>query len=284
MVYGLVDEAGTEGIWSKTIKTRSGLHDTAMRAAIKALEGKRYIMDMKSVEHLNRKMYIKASLKPNEKATGGPWYTDGELDEDFIEAIQTILYNKISDRSFYKSSNTVAAKKPKRMSKIGTDKVASAKTSEAAKALRDAALDPKSKYEEDGERSAKRQKTAREPEKAKHMDRYLPLPAGYQGYPTLQELTRHVENSNVTDTTLTKEEISQLLDVLCFDKKIEKVVAGPAGVAYRALRRSAREIEDGPSNALTEAPCGRCPVFDLCEEGGPVAPSNCEYFRQWLEN
>jgi DNA-directed RNA polymerase III, subunit C34 len=37
------------------------------------------------------------------------------------------------------------------------------------------------------------------------------------------------------------------------------------------------------SNALTEAPCGRCPVFDLCEEGGPVSPSNCVYFTKWLD-
>jgi DNA-directed RNA polymerase III subunit RPC6 len=283
MVYGLVDEAGTEGIWSKTIKSRSGLHDSAMRAAIKALETKRYIMDMKSVEHLNRKMYIKANLTPNEKATGGPWYTDGELDEAFIESIQHVLYGHIFAKSFYKSSNIGSAKKPKRISKTNTDKATAAKASEEARALRDAALDPKGKVENDGERSTKRQKTARDSQGTRDLDRYLPLPAGYQGYPTLNELTLHVLNTNVTQTTLTKDDISQLLDVLCFDKKIEKVVAGPEGVAYRALRQSVMEKEDGPSNGLTEAPCGRCPVFDLCEEGGPVGPSNCEYFRAWLE-
>jgi DNA-directed RNA polymerase III subunit RPC6 len=284
MVYGLVDEAGTEGIWSKTIKTRSGLHDTAMRAAIKALETKRYITDMKSVEHLNRKMYIKSNLTPNEKATGGPWYTDGELDEAFIDSIQKVLYGFIFAKSFYKSSNIGATKRPKRTTKANADKATAAKSGEEVRALRDAALDPKNKSENDTERSAKKQKIAKEPDKGKEMDRYLPLPAGYQGYPTLKELTFHVENSNVTETTLTKEEISQLLDVLCFDGKIEKVVAGPDGLAYRALRQSAREIEEGVSNGLTEAPCGRCPVFDLCEEGGPVSPSNCEYFRSWLEN
>jgi DNA-directed RNA polymerase III subunit RPC6 len=115
------------------------------------------------------------------------------------------------------------------------------------------------------------------------MDRFLPLPAGYQGYPTLKELTLHVETSGATTTTLTREEISQLLDVLEFDGKIEKIVAGPDDVAWRALKQSARELEDGISNGLTETPCSGCPVFDLCEEGGPVAPSNCEYFRTWLE-
>lgn len=279
----MIDEAGAEGIWSKTIKARSGLHDTAMRAAIKTLETKRYIADMKSVEHLNRKMYIKASLTPSEKATGGPWYTDGELDEEFINNIQKVLHGYIFAKSFYKSSNPSAMRKPKRISKANTEKAVATKASEEARALRDAALGPKVKGEDDENRSAKRQKTARDSEKVKDLDRYLPLPAGYQGYPTLHELTLHVETTGVTPTTLTKDEISQLLDVLCFDKKIEKVVAGPDGVAYKALRKLVGDIEDETVNGLTEAPCGRCPVFDLCEEGGPVGPSNCEYFKAWLE-
>jgi DNA-directed RNA polymerase III subunit RPC6 len=40
---------------------------------------------------------------------------------------------------------------------------------------------------------------------------------------------------------------------------------------------------EATGNGLTETPCGRCPVFDLCEEGGPVSPSNCVYFVQWLD-
>jgi DNA-directed RNA polymerase III subunit RPC6 len=280
MVYALIDESGAEGIWSKTIKTRSNLHDTTMRAAIKALETKRYITDMKSVEHLNRKMYIKASLTPSEKATGGPWYTDGELDEEFIDMIGNVLYNYIFAKSFYKSSNTSAARKPKK-TKTGTDKaIASASkgkgrpSTEEAKALRASALDPKIKIEDEEERAAKKRK--------QDLGNFLPLPAGYQGYPTLDELTLFVDNAKFSTTTLTKDDIAQLLDVLCFDKRIEKVVCGAGGLAYKALRKSAQEMEDGPSNGLTEAPCGRCPVFDLCEEGGPVGPSTCEYFREWL--
>jgi DNA-directed RNA polymerase III subunit RPC6 len=280
MVYALIDESGAEGIWSKTIKTRSNLHDTTMRASIKALETKRYITDMKSVEHLNRKMYIKASLTPSEKATGGPWYTDGELDEEFIDMISNVLYNYIFAKSFYKSSSMGAARKPKK-TKTSADKTVASiskgkgKSSvEEVKALRASVLDPKFKIEDEEERAAKKRK--------QDLGSFLPLPAGYQGYPTLDELTLFVENAKFSTTTLTKDDISQLLDVLCFDKRIEKVVSGPEGLAYKALRQSAQEMEDGPSNGFTEVPCGHCPVFDLCEEGGPVGPSNCEYFREWL--
>src|SRR5712671_5569361 len=33
----------------------------------------------------------------------------------------------------------------------------------------------------------------------------------------------------------------------------------------------------------SEAPCGSCPVFDFCKEGGPVGPSGCEYYGEWLK-
>jgi len=267
MVYGLIDEAGAEGIWSKTIKSKLNLHDTTMRQALKNLETKRLITDMKTVEHPTRKMYIKTSIRPSDKATGGPWYTDNELDEEFIEAIGTVLYNYIHSKSFYRSSSVGGVKKPKKTT-AGKAKP----SAEEVKALRDSTLEPKVKVEGQDERAPRRQR----------VENLLPLPPGYQGYPTLHELTLFVENSKFTTTTLTRDDIQQLLEVLCYDGRIERVVSGPDGLAYRALRKTPKEIEDGPSNGLTEAPCGRCPVFDLCEEGGPVGPSNCEYFKDWL--
>ncbi|KAI9742324.1 MAG: 34-kDa subunit of RNA polymerase III (C) [Claussenomyces sp. TS43310] len=256
MVYALIDDAGTEGMWSKTIKTRSGLHDTTMRSVIKALETKRLINDMKSVLHPTRKMYIKSSLQPNESATGGPWFTDGELDEEFITQVGHALYQYIFAKSFYQSSIRGLGKKSR--------KVSSSKGSGDVKRI---------KVEAEGDEQAqKRQK----------LESLLPLPPGYQGYPTLNELTRFVDNMKLTETTLSQDDIQQLLDVLILDRRIEKVVSGSEGVAFKALRKTLQEIEDGRSNGLTESPCGRCPVFNLCEEGGPVGPSNCEYFRDWL--
>lgn len=270
MVYALIDESGAEGIWSKTIKSKLGMHDSTVRQAIKGLETKRLIADMKTVIHPTRKMYIKASIRPSDTATGGPWYTDNELDEEFIEAISNVLFNYISSKSFYKSSHVPSSKKPKKV-KVGGEK---GKAVEAAKALRDAALSPSIKLETSEDRAAKKPRF--------DTQGYLPLPPGYQGYPTLHELTLFVENSKFSQTTLTEDDIRALLDVLCYDKRIVKVVMGPEAVAYKALKKSVKEREDGPTNGLTEAPCGRCPVFDLCEEGGPVGPSNCKYFVEWL--
>ena len=163
-----------------------------------------------------------------------------------------------------------------RKSKKHTSKERNAKskpTAEELKAQRDAALAPvvvKIEGDEDG-RAVKRQR----------LDELLPQPAGFQGYPTLQELTLYIDKSPLTETALSQEDIQALLDVLCYDKRVVRIPLAD-GYGYKALRRTVEEIEDGPQNGLTEAPCGRCPVLDLCEEGGPVGPSNCPYFQKWL--
>ncbi|CZR55277.1 related to RPC34-DNA-directed RNA polymerase III, 34 KD subunit [Phialocephala subalpina] len=260
IVYSHIDEANDEGIWMRNIKIRSGLHEAVIAAALKKLKTRNMIQDMKSVEHPARKMYIKSNLSPSERATGGPWYTDGELDEDFIEMVMKILFDYISKRTFYFSkSYGPPSKTPK--------KVVRKMSPEEARAKRDQVLGAEEEMDE---------KTTRMIAYEKH----LPMPAGYQKYPTLDELTVWIEKGNYFSQTLTANELQQLLDVMVFDDRIEMVITGE-GKAYRALRRSLLS-EDDRGSVLTEAPCGRCPVFDLCEEGGPVGPSNCEYFNDWL--
>jgi DNA-directed RNA polymerase III subunit RPC6 len=223
------------------------------------------ITDMKSVEHQNRKMYIKASLQPSNRATGGSWYTDGSLDEDFIETIMKVLYQYVKKRSWYNSGDKHRKKQPKK-----THRKASP---EEVKAVRDKALGPREGKMEDREPGAKTE-----------YERLLPLPAGYQEYPTVDEMTAFILEKGVSkDCTLSSQEIEQLLDVLVYDGKIERLVAGPDAFAYKAVRKTFLEEDEQMNSVLTEAPCGRCPVFDLCEEGGPVGPSNCEYFSAWLD-
>ncbi|KAH8813153.1 RNA polymerase Rpc34 [Xylogone sp. PMI_703] len=265
MVYSLIDEAGSEGIWSKTIKAKSNLHDAVFRAAIKHLESKGMISDMKSVEHPMRKLYIKSSIRPSDRSTGGSWYTDSELDEAFIDQLMDVLYKHIRSRSFYRSSSGSSLRKPNKRVKMSVEEVKSARDKSLGQKIK------KEDHEEDDYVHKKRK-----------YDSLWPMPPGYHGYPTLNELTAFIENSKITSTTLSATDIQQLLDILCYDDRIERIIAGPEAVAYRAVRKSLKEEEEGPGNGLTDAPCGRCPVFDLCAEGGPVGPSNCEYYTEWL--
>jgi DNA-directed RNA polymerase III subunit RPC6 len=119
------------------------------------------------------------------------------------------------------------------------------------------------------------------------------MPAGFRSYLTLSEITERIAQNNVTKGQPLKEaDMQQLIDILIFENRIEEVKVGRRG-GYRVARvaksdpqanitLSADDFWEPPNNGLTTAPCGRCPVFDLCEEGGPVWAGGCEYFDQWL--
>lgn len=42
-------------------------------------------------------------------------------------------------------------------------------------------------------------------------------------------------------------------------------------------------MEIPEQTAFTSIPCGVCPVFGECVEGGAVSPQTCVYYKQWLE-
>lgn len=272
LVYGIIDDSGQEGIWLRNLKSKSGSNETVLKQIIKHLETKRLITDTKSVQFPTRKMYIKASLQPSDSMSGGVWYHEGSLDTSFIEGISQALYSYIHGKTFYFSS--YKARKPSQVKRKAT----AGKSAAELHAMRAEALEPQVKLEDAPEEDMIQ---------IRH-DAMLPFPAGYQKYPTLTECTRHIHASRIATIPLVEENIQELLNVLIWDDKIEAITTNPARVMYRAIRKSAREMDiegdqGGPSNGLTQVPCGACPVFDICEEGGPVAPSNCEYFKRWLD-
>lgn len=127
---------------------------------------------------------------------------------------------------------------------------------------------------------------------------YLPYPATYPGYPTVDTIANAVNESGITPVRLGEESIVQLLQMLCYDKKLVslndgesyKSVKNPEVVKATQSRKPAAEGEEpapvpdlGKSNGMTESPCGPCPSFRLCSPGGAISPETCEYFDPWME-
>lgn len=126
---------------------------------------------------------------------------------------------------------------------------------------------------------------------------FLPYPANYSGYPTIEWITREVNKSGVTPVRLGEDSVIQLLQMLCFDKKLValnnglnyKAVKNPAVVKASLARKPAAEEEAGApilglgKNGMTESPCGSCPNFRLCSPGAAISPETCEYFDPWYE-
>ncbi|KAK4174546.1 putative DNA-directed RNA polymerase III subunit [Triangularia setosa] len=287
LVYSEIDQAGQDGVWIRHIKLRTNIQDATLKACIKFLESKGFISSMTNVEMPNRKMYIRADLKPSERATGGPWFTDGELDEAFIKAIESIIFEYIKTHSAYMSRGTSL---PQRQPKKG---VVTGETRGVKRVATDISNDD----------ATAMPPTAKGVPPPKKKETYLPMPAGYKKYPTVNEITEFIHMQKVSSAMLGVADIQALVDVLVFDGLIEPIkvnnrkgyrVVRPTkqdtmSYAKRQQEREAHpelgETVLGPtsvSSAVTEAPCGRCPVFELCQEGGPVAPSTCVYFQEWL--
>ncbi|CAK7231068.1 34-kDa subunit of RNA polymerase III (C) [Sporothrix curviconia] len=335
MVYELIDDAGADGIWARSLKHRLNMHESVLKQCIKHLEARGYIRDMKSVENIGKKMYIKATLRPSDRATGGPWYSDGVLDGDFIESLQELVFDAIRNRSTYlsrvRSSTTTTpvtvsasgagTKLPKKgVVRGGTATPDSAAGSGAAARGRKRTADALSTGNDDLTKSTTNGHGHVHGHHSKHhhgtgsgstrhrRQILLPMPAGYTEYPTVRRIAELIEQSGVAmNTTLGEADIQQLVDLLVYDGLLEPVrLPRSHEIGYRALNVS--RIEEPSSanggangadkpeqqrttpkgappplnNGLTESPCGLCPVFDLCEDGGPVSPANCVYFNRWL--
>lgn len=146
----------------------------------------------------------------------------------------------------------------------------------------------------------KRLKTATGKSDIKEEKQYLPFAARYEGYPTVEMITSAVNESGITPVTLREESIVQLLEMLCYDKKLValnngqyyKAIKNPEAVKTSQARKPATVDDQAdaevmkhlPKNGMTEAPCGQCPVFNLCSPGGAVSPETCEYFDPWLSS
>ncbi|KAJ2506428.1 34-kDa subunit of RNA polymerase III (C) [Coemansia sp. RSA 2049] len=227
LVYKHIENSGGEGIWVRTLKQKTNLLQGVITRCLKVLEQRALIKSVKSVKHPTRKLYMLINVDPSSDVTGGPWYTDQEMDSDFIDQLARQCYQFIYAHSFPRH-NTKAV-----------------------------------------------------------------YSANHTGYPTSSQIKRFIHENRITNVDLSTANIEELLTMLVYDGKVERVApvfdmgAGgggrPAATSnprtdwmYRALRVNVR---DSP---LTDIPCGRCPVFDRCSDSGAITPAKCEYFRKWL--
>ncbi|PWN54354.1 hypothetical protein IE53DRAFT_376567 [Violaceomyces palustris] len=108
IVYQQIKESRNEGIWTKQLKGRTGLHQTIITRCLKSLEQKQLVKSVKSVKFPTRKIYMLFGLQPSIELSGGPWYTDNELDTGFINELSQACLNFIKAKSFPKNGTSRA--------------------------------------------------------------------------------------------------------------------------------------------------------------------------------
>ncbi|KAJ1330850.1 DNA-directed RNA polymerase III subunit RPC6 [Microdochium nivale] len=271
LVYESIDNAGADGAWQQDMKKKLNIQENTLKKVLKELESRRLIRQVTDVANISKKIWIKYNLKQSAKSTGGPFYTDSTLDEGFIEALMGLIMELARQKGSYLSSGDRSGRSA---SPVLPKKVVNGSTSEAAMRSRKRSADSITK-DEPTNGAVPTHITA--PPKPRRTTVRLPLPAGYVDYITAEEICDEANNI-AKGQPLEPRDIQQLLDVLIWDGRIEQIKTG-ARVGYRAVRLAkqnpdrvpldAPDFWDKPTNGLTTTPCGRCPVFELCEEGGP---------------
>lgn len=265
LLYNQIEAVGQNGIWKRTLVTKSNLHENTVTKGLKELINKSLIKEIKSAKYPNKRIYILNYLTPSMENTGGNFYTEGELDTGMIHTLGEWILHYIEQRSWIEKK----AKGPKRKATRG--KSATDTTDSATKEDFLKFNTPKGPLGGD----------------------LVPYEHNYDQYPTAQSILHTLEEEEILkDVTMTTVDVEQLLKHLEFDGQIEEMPTG----GYRRVRRAWErnrlndlygpldpEIDGiGPGNGLTQSPCGRCPVFKSCKIGAIVSPETCVYLEEWL--
>lgn len=109
IIYRLIKEAKGNGIWIKDLKTKSGMHHQLATATIKSLEKQSVIKSVRPVKTPFKRVYLLFDVDPSAELTGGAWYTDNELDVDFIEQLSGMILRYVQAKSLPRNADALYA-------------------------------------------------------------------------------------------------------------------------------------------------------------------------------
>lgn len=101
-------------------------------------------------------------------------------------------------------------------------------------------------------------------------------------YLSSKDVWKLITDLGISKVQLSVTEMESILDTLIYDGKCEQsIVAGAADGEQTKLYRAVNPLIQ--STGLMRMPCGSCPVFHKCYEGGAVSPITCLYMKDWLQ-
>lgn len=315
MVFDYIKNSGTEGIWTRHLRGKTSLAQMVLTNVLKNLEKKQMVKTLRSVKFPTRKLYMLYSLTPSEEVSGGPWYTDQELDLEFINTLYEACLRYIKDKSFPKGRmeyvhppeyrDYPSAKEiTQYISKSGLLKDNFELSVKELERLLDVLVYDKKVVkvsmaqfnddEDDEEVSSaddsERDEAMKDFERDEEMKDFITSDsesddanADYDGKRKRNGTDRKKGKRDHKPKVLYKA-LRKVPDLApeeirrLYDdepKSGSKVGAEIGDVGFMAAPRRL-------GKSLTETPCGKCPVFDFCSETGPVNPRNCEYLHDWL--
>lgn len=114
-----------------------------------------------------------------------------------------------------------------------------------------------------------------------------PMVQRNSSFATSHEVWKYISELGISKVDLSMEDIETILNTLIYDGKVEMtVIAAKEGTVgsvdgQMKLYRGVNAI--ATATGLVTTPCGLCPVFDDCCDGGEISPSSCIYLSEWLD-
>ena len=278
LVYQTIQESKNMGIWTRDIKNKTNLTQPKITKTLKVLEERKLVKSVKNVQNASRKMYMLYSLEPAREVTGGPWYggEGGNFDAGFAQDLRDVAEQYI-ERKGQPTLRSIAKH------------IINSKVSNIKLTIDDVAAVVNSLVY-DG--------------KLEEVPRKITVSINEDGEEEVDEDTDIRDGSSSSSSSSDSDEDTvTILDDEDGDggKKSSRKRKAAAGkkkgkkpkplrlvsnrINYQyARKRYVKAVVIAPDDTpMTDIPCGVCPVFADCQEGGVVSPSTCHYFREWLD-
>ncbi|KAF2677352.1 DNA-directed RNA polymeras-like protein III subunit Rpc34 [Lentithecium fluviatile CBS 122367] len=253
-LYNHIDQMQKEGIWSKALRARTNVTQQVLTKCLKSLESKDLIKSVTSVKNPSRKMYLLKHLEASEDIAGGPWQSNGDFDTGLIQVAAELMVRYVGEQtltSVPSSWNNYAT----------TDRTAAIAQKKAeVQRLRDIEDAPPARLYRPPMHPGSSHKVYR----------------NNAHYPTAASAAEFLNNLGVLKEKKVREsDMEQLLEMMVLDGRLEKANQ----TSYRSVLKA---TDTKVYNGFVDAPCGSCPVFDLCIDEGQISARTCAYFANWL--
>ncbi|CAL5373509.1 unnamed protein product [Camellia sinensis] len=88
VLLNLIKSKRDMGIWKGDMKRETNLPEPVVNKALKTLQGKALIKEVVNIKSKGRKHFMAAEFEPSKELTGGAWYVEGKLDQEFIAVLK----------------------------------------------------------------------------------------------------------------------------------------------------------------------------------------------------
>lgn len=109
MILSIITDAGTHGVDAISIGQRTKLPRTEVLKSLQSLLHNQTIKETRNFVNRAQKIYMLASLEPSERVTGGSFFTDRVLDNDFIQRAREVIHARLKQQEVLKVSEMKAA-------------------------------------------------------------------------------------------------------------------------------------------------------------------------------